>query len=465
MKIQRNLLRNTFATVLGVLMACGMANSQPGTGPFAAFPTQSVKDGRFLGFACAGLATMEQSVRVDLTAPPATTTFNIDVFDGDTGGADGSGNMHWDLGTRQLKLSLYADPLRTGNPVPVNLIGTWYGNAANATSGPLWSSSAATMPDNDWWALTVTTSAIAQAPSGNYFYALVIETDGACSPGEQSESSLKLATSNAVTFSIPNFGLVASLRQVFNDIPILYPGSTATAPATGSFLSAPTTYDGTFELFLPVAAGETELRLFDGDFDFGTDSLLGYPSGVSLDACADTDDPGTSASYDGFPFDTTGARAEGVQGAGVPPDDNNFDAFRRGELGDPNGIGCVRYELSDPEANTYFNDNPSGDLEWEQFMVASTSSPLIGDADWVYTGETVPAGIWKVKIVGLDLSNLNCWHTTACATTASRETLPDEDPDDVPRVAACPDDSVSLVGSFPWKDEYFGYYRAPHPMY
>lgn len=419
-------------------MALGVANAQPGTGPFAAFPTQSVKDGRFLGFACAGLETFEQSVRIDLAAPAETTTFNLDVFDGETGGADGSGRKHWDLGTRQLKLSLYADPLRTGNTPPENLIGIWFGNAANPTGGALWTSSAAAMPDNDWWALTVTTAASARAPSGSYLYALVIETDGACAASEQLESSLKLATSGAVTFSFSHFGLLAGLRQVANDVPILYPGSTVTAPATGSFLSAPTTYDGTFEFFFPLTAGQADLRLFDGDLDFGSGSRVGNPSGVSLDACVDTDDPGTPASYADFPFSTLGAEPEGSQGIGVPPDDNFRDIFRRGEPGDPNRIGCVRYELTDPEGHTYFNDNPSGNSEWEQFLIAGSGSSSIEDADWLYPGETLPAGIWKVRIVGLDLANLNFWYATTCATRASRETRPGEDPDDVPRIAACP---------------------------
>lgn len=439
MNIQRNLRQNTLATVLGALSAFGVAQAQPGTAPFAAFPTQSVKDGRFLGFACAGLSTMEQSMRVDLAAPAETTAWNLDLFDGETGGADGLGKKHWDLGTRSLKFSLYADPLRSGSPAPEDRIGVWYGNGANPTDGALWTASAASMPDNGWWALTVTATADARGANGNYFYSLVIETDGDCAAGELMESSLKLATGNGVTFSLPHFGVVAGLRQVANDVPIVYPGSTVSAPATGSFLSAPTTYDGTFELFFPVAGGQTDLRLFDGDFDRGTGVLVGNPSGVTLDACADTDDPGTSATYDGFPFNPVGAVAEGAQSLGVPPDDNYRDVFRRGEPGDPNGVGCVRYELTGPEGQAYRNDDPSGNSEWEQFLVASLTSGSIGDADEVYPGTTLPGGIWKVRIVGLDFANLTCWYATACSTRASREALPGEDPDDVPRVAACPD--------------------------
>ncbi|HEV7672600.1 MAG TPA: hypothetical protein VGS22_29120 [Thermoanaerobaculia bacterium] len=416
----------------------GVANSLSGSGTFAAFPSQSVKDGRFLGFACAGIETFEQPVSLALTAPSATTLFDLNIFDGDTDQVDGSAKKHWDMGARQLIFSLYADPSHTGSTAPGDLIGTWAGNAINPTRGPLWVSSSATMPDNEWWDLTVSTSAIAQAPSGNYFYNLVIALDGACDVGEILESNLKIATSDPVTFRTRQFGLVGGFRQIFNDGPILYPG---TFPPPGGFLTAPTTYDGTFELFFTLPPGETELRVFDGDFDFGTDSTVGFPSGVSLDGCADEDDPDSAADYAGFPFSTIGANAEGVQGSGMPPDDNQYDAFRRGEPGDPNRIGCVRYEVTDPEGHTYRNDNPSGSFEWEQFLIASAASPSIFDADWVTAGTSLPSGIWKVRIIGLDLGNLIFWYGDTCATRPARAPEPGEDPDDVPRVAACPDDN------------------------
>lgn len=452
MNAYQKTFRNLLIPMLAAWFAGGVLPAQTGTAPFAAFPTQSVKDGRFLGFACAGLATLEQNVQVMLAAPASVTAFDLNLFDGETGGLDPSGKKHWDLGTRQLKFSLYADPLRTGAAEPADLIGEWYGNSANATAGTDWTSSAASMPDNDWWTLHVTTTEVARAISGNYLYVLVIDTDGACTTGEQLESSLKIATSYPVTFSVPHFGLVAGLRQTANDLPIIYPGSTPTAPATGSFLTAPTTYDGTFDIFFALPGGETELRLFDGDFDFGASTLIGNPSGVALDPCGDTDDPDTPAGYAGFPFSPTGAAPEGVQGPGVPPDDNYRDVFRRGEPGDPNHVGCVRYEVTDPEGHVYANDNPSGSFEWEQFLIASSESPVLGEADAVYVGSTLPVGMWRVRIIGLDLANLNFWYANSCATRPSRDPEPGEDPDDVPRVVACPDESVELLGEFVWTD-------------
>ncbi|MEP7012998.1 MAG: SdrD B-like domain-containing protein, partial [Acidobacteriota bacterium] len=452
MRDQRQKSRAILLCVALTLLTFGAARAQLGPGPFAAFPSQNATDGRFMGFGCAGLATFEQNVQIALAAPAATATFDLNVFDGETGGLDGAGKRHWDLGTRQLKFSLYADPARTGSTAPANLIGQWFGNAVNPTSGPFWTSSAASMPDNAWWAVTVTNTAISQAPSGNYFYNFVIDTDGPCGLGEQLESSLKIAASNPMNFRTPRFGLVAGLRQLANDVPIIYPGSTSTVPATGSFLTAPTTYDGTFEFYFTLPGGETELRLFDGDFDFGTSLVVGNPSGVLLDPCVDQDDPDTDAAYSGFPFVTTGASPEGIQGPGSPPDDNFRDVFRRGELGDPGHVGCVRYEVTDPEGNVYFNNNPSGSFEWEQFLIATPTSSSAGDADWLYSGTTLPGGIWKVTIVGLDLANLNFWFADTCATRPARAPHPGEDPDEVPRVPACSDESSYILGDFVWAD-------------
>src|SRR6185295_8945370 len=150
------------------------AMGQIGPGPFAAFPSANPTDARFLGFGCAGIATFEQGVTMVVAITADQASFTLSLFDGDTGGVDPMNKQHWDVGNRQLIYSLYADPLRTGIPAPANLIGSWTGNGANPTSGPLWTASAATMPDNDWWGVTITTSSIAQAASDNYFYLLTI---------------------------------------------------------------------------------------------------------------------------------------------------------------------------------------------------------------------------------------------------------------------------------------------------
>src|SRR6185295_17454786 len=98
--------------------------------------------------------------------------------------------------------------------------------------------------------------------------------------------------------------------------------------------------------------------------------------------------------------------------------------------------------------------NPSGTQEWEQFLIASADSTVADDADHVYGGATLPEGIWTIKITGLDLSNPTFWNAaTICSTRPARETLPEEDPNDVPRAAACPSLPTYLLGDFVWKDE------------
>src|SRR6185436_20322172 len=93
--------------------------------------------------------------------------------------------------------------------------------------------------------------------------------------------------SNPMNFNVPSFGLAAPMRQIANDGPIVYPGPVFPPPGN-DFVHAPTTYDGSFEFFLSVPDGNTDLRIFDGDLDHGTgtaaNSLTGSPGGGALGA-------------------------------------------------------------------------------------------------------------------------------------------------------------------------------------
>jgi hypothetical protein len=424
--LQRTVLLSTL-----LLLAAGSAAAQIGPGPFVAFPTLNTTDGRMLAFGCPGTATFEQGVTIGLATPAGEATFTVNIFDGETGKPDGGGKPHWDFGSRQLVYRLYADPLRQGNTAPADLIGAWTGNDPNPTSGPLWTASAAAMPDNDWWGVTVSTSAEAEGPSGNFFYNLVIESDGVCGAGEVLASNIKVAATSPMAFIIPRFGLEAALRQV-HDGSIIYPGGFP--PPGNDFVNAPTTYDGTFTFGFVLPGAQPDLRLFNGDFDHGTNSLVGNPSGIVLSPCFDLDDPDTPANYAGFPFATAGALPEGALLPGIPPDDNHFDLYRRGELGDPGRVGCVRYEVIDPNGVVYRDDNPSGNLEWEQFRIASQSADDPNDADYVVNEPALPAGAWTVKIYGLDMSNLNFWFAHTCSTTEDG-------------IAACPPPAAPGTGT------------------
>jgi len=429
-------LRRTVLLSTLLLLAAGSAPAQIGPGPFSSFPTQDATDGRFLAFGCPGTATFELGLTIGLATPAGQSSFTLSFFDGETGKTDGGGKAHWDFGTRQLSYRLYADPLRQGSTAPADLIGAWTGNDPNPISGPLWTATGASMLDNDWWGVTVATSSGAQAPSGNYFYNLVIESDGACGVGEVLASNIKVASTSPMAFLIPAFGLEGGLRQFLNDGPIIYPG---TFPPPGNdFVNAPTTYDGTFVFTFLLPGDVPELNLYNGDFDHGTTGLVGLPSGTVLLPCADTNDADTPPDYAGFPFDTTGAVPEGGPLPTAPADDSTFDIFRRGELGDPGRVGCVRYEVIDPNGAVYEDNNPSGNEEWEQFRITTLSSDP-NYADHFVDAEALPAGTWTVRVYGLDMSNLNFWYADTCSTTGSG-------------VAFCPEPDPLLLGDTVWFD-------------
>ena len=424
-----------------VVAAALPAAAQIGPGPVAAFPTADPIDGRMLSFGCAGIETLANDIQLSIEVPSEETSLSISVFDGDTGKADASGKKHWDAGTRQLVFSLYADRFLQGSTATP--IASWTGNAPNPLSGPGWSMTAAEMPDNDWWGVTLDSHPAARAPSGNYFYLLKIELDGGgcATPTEVLASDFKVAASSPLTFLVPRFGFEASLRQVLNDGQIVYPDGFP--PADNDVLGAATTFDGTFEFVLNLPAGATELRLFDGDFDHGTSAagLTALPSGRVLAPCADTDDPDTDAAYSTFPFSAGDSAPEGAVGPGSPADDSFFDVFRRGEPGDPDRMGCVRYVVTAPDARQFRNDNPSGNLEWEQFRIVSALAADPGLSDYQIADDYLPAGEWTVEIFGLDMSNLNFWFIEA-------DVCPFRD-----GVSACPRKIIYLVGDTVWYDE------------
>jgi len=136
-----------------------------------------------------------------------------------------------------------------------------------------------------------------------------------------------------------------------------------------------------------VPEGEDAIDVWDGDFDFGDE----------LGTVFDTNDPNTP----GDPFIPTWSIGtdvvfEGAAGSD-PPDDFNSAQF---VLRDPS----INYLVIDPLGNQYFNDNPSGNTEWELFrMDTATSDPAITD----FQAQSIPGGQWEVRLIGLDMSNLN----------------------------------------------------------
>ncbi|HEV8594014.1 MAG TPA: hypothetical protein VGR51_00595, partial [Thermoplasmata archaeon] len=158
-------VRTVFVVLTAVALVAPIGNSvtrgpsdplapPPTPVPFAAytgFPSLDPDDGKFMAVAGNDLSTLG-GVSVVLYAgiPAETSTFEIGVFDGDTG-------SHWD--SRQdspvLVYRLYKDPLKSGSTA--NLLSEW---------------TSETLLDDDWSTNSFATDAAARAPSGNFFYRL-----------------------------------------------------------------------------------------------------------------------------------------------------------------------------------------------------------------------------------------------------------------------------------------------------
>jgi len=404
----------------------------------------ATNDGRTVTLAGANIETLSQDFMTFIIAvPPGETEFEIGVYDGETGGADASGLKHWDNGTTDLRYSLFYDPLQQGSTAPGNLVGTWLGNSAtNPTSSPgVWTASSASFPDDDWWNLAVQVPeppdpTPGEAPSGATFYHLCVSytshtgdgrpdpCTGDARPADGSPttiSNFKLRASANIAVLSFAFAYEAAMRGLTNqaDFFVIYPTLTLPVPSNTFYLTAPTTYDGSWSFNLDVETSQARIDLFGGDFDFGTSNLIGNPSNVPITACFDLDDPDTpnSADYPPFAVGPGNVRLddslpEDARIAGNPPDDNRFDAFRRSP--------CIHWTLTSPAGDVYANTNPSSQREWEKFTISSETdcvpSALCADplsencADYC-VADPLPAGTWQVDLSGVDLSNLNAWRS------------------------------------------------------
>ena len=333
---------------------------------YTCFPTCSTIDGRFLTLAGSNLATLAGDTQVfELQIPAGTTSFEIGIFDGDTGGM-------WDDGTTPTLFTVDADPLGDGS-----------------SNEHVLQFSGAGLPDNAWYTVTINTSPAAQTPSGNYFYHIHLDNSN---PLAMSQNSLKLRTTGLVQMAPQAFAFVASLTKL-SDVAVVYPNYPASL--------TPTTYDGTFNMYVNVPTSSPNFTVWDGDLDYG-----------SFDCTTmDTNDPDTLDIIPDWALDVT-VKAEGAasstklcaNGTGFttsnPPDDINGVAFLRSP--------AVTYDIILPDGTTYHNGNPSGNQEWEQFRISSNTADVPSSADAYHAG-LLPAGVYQAHLVGMDMHNLNAW--------------------------------------------------------
>ncbi|MBC8146018.1 MAG: hypothetical protein H7X80_10565 [bacterium] len=145
------------------------------------------------------------------------------------------------------------------------------------------------------------------------------------------------------------------------------------------------------------------IEVWDGDMDHGS------WNGLSMDTDDDNTNSNTIPRWSG-----TTAVEEGIAvgtdvirtllgllttdlGTGAPMDDNLSASYRRSP--------AVVYDVIDPMGNAYRNSNPSGNLEWERFVIGTSSSSSTLDASAAY----LPRGVYEVRISGMDMHNLNAW--------------------------------------------------------
>jgi hypothetical protein len=378
-----------WAAPMAIALLGWMLTAQPAAAQLKCFPSCSPTDGRFLVIASGtGLVTLsEETLDVQFSVPADAASFTLGVFDGDGGGLDLALRSHWDFGTAiPYSFTLYADPLADGT-----------GTTIVPLAG-LPTALSVTMPDNDWIDYSVTTGPEALAPSGNYFYRLRIQL---LNNLVASYNSFKLRTDGVVSIRLADqpFSYIAALRTV-DERGIIYP----------SFPSlTPTTYDGTFRFFFDLPEPQTDLAVWDGDFDRGN------ADGTN----PDIDDPDTpNAPF--LPFwATADAVPEGVAtglgaSTGNPPDDLVATSILRRSP-------AIRQDLLFPDGQIFPNSNPSGNQEWEQYLISTEPfDPSAMDA----SADSIPAGVYELRIEGVDLGNLNALRLPAEALCVSEDFEP-----------------------------------------
>ena len=376
---QRRFLRSTpsswsVAGVLALLLAAlaPAPNRVLQAGPLTqCFPTCDPADARLLivpGGTGADTFTRNDVV-IGFRLPNSAPSFTIGIFDADTGGT-------WDQGTVPLNYDIYNDP--DGDGVP--------------NGAPVYSDTGTGKPNNAWYDFPpIPTSPAAQATAGADFRYVLIVSNSDTNPFTW--SSFKLRADHDLRLSPQAFSFLAPLGNQA-DANIVYPSYPSLTP---------TTYDGTWEFFMELPFPVSQIEVWDGDHDYGASDC----------SVKDTDDFNTPNSVPSFATGSS-ARPEGeataeenipdctpgVKPSGNPPDD---DFGPRGTL--YRRSPHVVYEIVDPGgANIYRNYNPSGNREWERFVVSVNP----GDQP-DYLAQSLPAGVYKIKMTGMDMGNVNAW--------------------------------------------------------
>ncbi len=437
-----------FVPVVVVAWLAVDAEAQESVTPYNCFPTCSEVDGRMLSLAGAGLKTLGGDF-INIQIVSSGDGFEVGIFDGD----NGAGAIpHWDrvgsgeLGVTQLRFRLFADPDGDGTgSFEVGPPGGWFSDGVNPVHGTFFSSSVdgmanGAMPDNNWFDIGMADAPEAAAnpgsdcPAGQFCYRLLVNLVAvmpppmpppgvAFGPNGSSESNFKVRSTGDISLRPLAFSFVGALRS-FNDAAIIYPRFPDTSVST---------YDGTWSFVMRVDEPLQFFSVWDGDFDYGSYDCIARDSD-DTDTCTNTDPrsacfPNTHPMFPGLVPSWavgTAARGEGIAignvlscgpTTGAPNDDQNPNLL--GPTGFFTRSPSVSYWLDTP-VGSFFNDNPSGNQEWEQFRLETDMSQ---PAD--HHVSSLPPGRYVFRSMGLDLANLNALRMSAAVLGVPSASLGD----------------------------------------
>lgn len=325
---------------------------------YYAIPSEDVDDGKFLGVFGAGLSTLSGlRTVIFLGVPAGETGFTVGIFDADV-------TASWDYDERDRGVTsfrLYKDPLKSGDTSM--LLDNW-----TSEDGI----------DDQYMNRTYSTDSAAQAPSGNFFYRLEVDWED---PSLVTANLFKVRSTGQLSLAKNvEFGFAGAPQNFSADPCVGQPGNT---------------YDGAwnFSFYVPMELESVKFR--DGD----------------LDRAGDTDDANTPN------VDPDGggpAVAEGVN-PGAPQDNGPLNPYGSCAIVTPS----VNYTILDPDGIPYKDTNPSGNTEWENFIIEHNNA----SADF-NTPDILPAGVWKLVLEGLDGHNGAYFNTSFEMYTTTDPPLP-----------------------------------------
>ncbi len=338
----------------------------PANAQYSYLPTGNTSDEKFLSIAGGGIQTLAENPMIfEIASRSDSSALAIGIFDGNTGGMFDQGNV-------PLRFTLFADP--EGDGTGTEKIAVWVGDV---------------MPDNAWFDASVANTEAARCATGDYFYRLEAESTN---PTAFQWSSFKLRTDGSIVIRRERRVAFSAPLGNINDAFVVYPAWPSRTP---------TNYNGRWHFYMDVPIGPASLAIWDGDFDRGSydcsDNDSDDPDTPNiLPAWASGDAVAEGIAISTIPCSDAAGRPTGGTTTSNPPDDSRNPVFRRST--------GVSYDLIDPNGVRYANQNPSGNLEWEQLRI---STEAFDRSLMDYHADALPAGIYDLSITGLDLSNLN----------------------------------------------------------